>query len=121
MLQKHDNKSIHHHGLQSGDRKFILKDIICMMHEGIIKDRKMFHCLACNFSICADCMEEDCRYCNRDICTHKNILIIINYKSCLLCNRYHLKINNPDLNISQSAECPITTGFFEIVICREIE
>lgn len=121
MLRKHDSKSIHYHGLQFVDKRFVAKETICYLHQGIIENGKMFHCFPCNFSICTDCMEEDCRYCKRDICTHKNILIIINYKSCLLCNRYHLKINNPDLNISQSAECPITTGFFEIVVCWEIE
>ena len=78
VLSKHDNKSIHHHGLQFVDKKHIMRETYCYLHEAVIKDGKLFHCFACNFSICADCMEEDCRYCNRNICTHKNILIVIN-------------------------------------------
>ena len=78
VLRKHDNKSIHHHGLQFVDKEHIMRETYCYLHEAVIKDGKLFHCFACNFSICADCMEEDCRYCNRDICTHKNILIVIN-------------------------------------------
>ena len=80
MLRQHDSKSIHHHGLQYVDKRFVTGETACFLHEGVIRDGKMFHCFVCNFSICTDCMEEDCRYCKRDICTHKNILIIINYK-----------------------------------------
>lgn len=78
MLRQHDNKSIHQHGLQFVDKRYVLNETLCFLHEGVIRDGKMFHCFPCNFSICSDCMEEDCKYCNRDICTHKNILIIIN-------------------------------------------
>ena len=60
------------------DKKFISKETFCFMHDGVIKDGKMFYCYSCNFAVCSDCMEEDCKYCNRDICTHKNILIVIN-------------------------------------------
>ena len=78
ILNKHDNKSIHHHGLQYVDKRFVKRDTWCFLHNGYIKDGKMFHCFACNFSVCADCMEEDCKLCNRDICSHKKIMIIIN-------------------------------------------
>ena len=67
--------SIHHHGLQYADKKYT-KETHCFLHQGV-NDGKMFHCFVCNFSICADCMEEDCKYCNRDICNHKNILIVV--------------------------------------------
>ena len=80
MLRQHDNKSIHHHGLQYVDKRYISRETMCFLHKGIINDGKMFHCFTCNFSICSDYMEEDCKYFNRNICTHKNILIIINYK-----------------------------------------
>ena len=76
ILKTHDNKSIHHHGLQYVDKKYI-KETECSLHNGTIKDGKLFHCYTCNFSVCADCMEEDCRYCNRNICNHKKILIVI--------------------------------------------
>ena len=78
MLRKQDNKSIHHHGLQFVDKMYILREMRCFLHEAVIKDGKLFHCFACNFSICVDCMEEDCRYCNIHICTHKNRMIVIN-------------------------------------------
>ena len=79
ILRKHDTKSIHHHGLQYVDKLYIKRETYCFLHEGKIKSGKMFFCLACNFAICADCMEEDCGYCNRNICTHKYIHIIINW------------------------------------------
>ena len=78
IVRTHDNKSIHYHGLQYIDKKYITKETQCFLHEGGINDGKMFHCFVCNFSICADCMEEDCKYCNRDLCNHKKILIVIN-------------------------------------------
>ena len=86
MLRQHDNKSIHHHGLQYVDKRYISRETMCFLHKGIINDGKMFHCFTCNFSICSDCMEEDCIYCNRNICTHKNILIIIN-QNCRKCKK----------------------------------
>ena len=77
---------IHHHGLQYVDKKFVIKETFCSLHQAIIKDGQMFHCFACNFFVCADCMEEDCRYCKRNICTHKNILIIVN-QDCRNCKK----------------------------------
>ena len=84
MLRQHDNKSIHHHGLLYVDKRFVSGETTRFLHEGVIRDGKMFHCFVCNFSICTDCMEEDCRYCKRDICTHKNILIVINYSVVMI-------------------------------------
>ena len=78
MLKQHDNKSIHFHGLQFVDKKFISRDAFCYLGQHSIEFGKMFHCFPCNFSICTDCMEEDCMFCSRDICTHKNIQIILN-------------------------------------------
>ena len=78
IVRTHDNKSIHHHGLQFVDKKYITKETHCFLHQGVINDGKMFHCFVCNFSVCADCMEEDCKYCNKDLCNHKKILIVIN-------------------------------------------
>ena len=72
ILRTHDNKSIHHHGLQYVDRRYT-KETECSLHNGTIKDGKMFH-----FVILVYALEEDCRYCNRDICNHKKILIVIN-------------------------------------------
>ena len=45
MLRKHDNKSIHHHGLQYVDKKFVLEETFCSLHEGVIKDGKCFTAL----------------------------------------------------------------------------
>ena len=78
MLRKHDDKSIHHHGLQFVDKKYILKETHCFLHEAVIKDGKLFHCFPCNFSTCSDRMKDDCKYSNRDICTHRNILVVNN-------------------------------------------
>ena len=75
VYNQHDNKSIHHHGLRYVDKKYI-RDTECFLHNGQIKDGMIFHCFACNFSVCADCMEEDCKLCTKDICNHKKILII---------------------------------------------
>ena len=101
MLRQHDNKSIHHHGLQYVDKRYILRETMCFLHKGIINDGKMFHCFTCNFSICSDCMEEDCIYCNRNICTHKNILIIINYKVVFYA------IGTSFKSILQTVKCPL--------------
>ena len=73
----HENNEIHHHGLQFVDSKYIKHDLFCELHEGPIGDGNIFHCYACNFSVCADCMEEDCIVCNKDICRHKQIIIVI--------------------------------------------
>ena len=54
IFRTHDNKSIHYHGLQYIDKKYITKETQCFLHEGAINDGKMFHCFVCNFSICAD-------------------------------------------------------------------
>ena len=78
ILRKHTNNSIHHHGLQYVNKICIKRKTEFAMHDGCIEDGMIFHCFACNFSICGDCMEEDCKYCNRNICTHKKIVIIIN-------------------------------------------
>ena len=77
VYNQHDNKSIPNPGLQYVDKKYIKRDTECFLHDGSIKDGKMFHCFACNFSVCSDCMEEECKVCNKDICNHKKILIII--------------------------------------------
>ena len=45
MLRKHDNKSIHHHGLQYVDKKFVLEETFCSLHEGVIKAEKCFTAL----------------------------------------------------------------------------
>ena len=78
IVRTHDNKSIHHHGLQFVDKQYITKETHCFLHQGVINDGQMFHCFVCNFSVCGDCMLEDCKYCNRDLCNHKKILIVIN-------------------------------------------
>ena len=78
VYNQHDNKSIHHHGLQYVDKKHVVMQARCFLHDGEIEDGMIFHCFVCNFSICADCMSEDCKYCNRDLCSHKKILIVIN-------------------------------------------
>lgn len=78
VLRTHENKSIHYHGLQFVDKKYISRETFCFLHEGTIKDGKMFYCYPCNFAVCSDCMEKDCDLCNRDICTHKKISIFIN-------------------------------------------
>ena len=43
-------------GLQHVDKKYIKRDTECVLHNGKIKDGKIFHCFACNFSVCTDCM-----------------------------------------------------------------
>ena len=73
-----DNFRIHHHGLQFVDSKYIKRELFCDLHQGIISDGKIFHCYSCNYSVCADCMEEDCKYCRKNICTHKQIFIVVN-------------------------------------------
>ena len=78
ITNQHDNKSIHYHGLQYVDKKYIRREVDRFLHHRVINDGKMFHCFACNFIVCADCMEESCKLCNKDICNHKKILIIIN-------------------------------------------
>ena len=78
IRKAHDSKSIHHHGLQYVDKQYINRNTTCSLHDGEILNGKMFHCFACNFSVCASCMEEECRYCSRNICNHKKILIVIN-------------------------------------------
>ena len=52
---------MHHHGLQFVDAKYLVhsKQLYCELHNGKIGDGKLFHCFACNFSVCSDCMEED--------------------------------------------------------------
>ena len=78
VLRTHDSKSIHHHGLQYVNKKYIRRDTLCFLHDGTIKDGMIFHCFVCNFSICASCISEDCKVCNKDICNHKKIIIVIN-------------------------------------------
>ena len=78
ITNQHDNKSIHYHGLQYVDKKYITRTTWCFLHDGTIDNGKIFHCFACNFNICADCMEEPCKVCIKDICNHKNIQIILN-------------------------------------------
>lgn len=78
VLRTHDNKSVHHHGLQVVDKLYIKRKTECFMHKGEIQDGKMLYCFACNFSVCMDCVEEDCKFCTRDICTHKKIMLILN-------------------------------------------
>ena len=68
---------IHHHGLQIVDVKFITRDTFCDIHESRITEGKIFHCFPCNFSVCLDCIESDCTFCNKDICKHKQIFIIM--------------------------------------------
>lgn len=80
IANQHDNKSIHYHGLQYVDKKYIRRETWCFLHDGIINDGKMFHCFACNFNVCADCMEEPCKHCLKDICSHKK------YKSLSIRN-----------------------------------
>ncbi len=77
ILNKHDNKSVHHHGLQYVNKMYITRETRCFLHDGEIKDGMMFHCFACNYSICGDCLSEDCKYCTKDLCSHKNIFIVI--------------------------------------------
>ena len=74
----HDNKSVHHHGLTYADKEFIKRETHCFLHDGAIIDGYIFHCYACNFSICDQCMLEDCKQCNKNLCVHKRILIVIN-------------------------------------------
>ncbi len=78
VYNQHDNKSIHHHGLTYVDKQYIKRNTECFLHDGKIRQGMMFHCFVCNFSVCADCMEEECKFCNKDICRHKKIIIIIN-------------------------------------------
>ena len=59
------------------DKKYIRRDTRCFLHDGQIKDGMIFHCFVCNFSVCTDCMSEDWKFCNRDLCNHKKILIVI--------------------------------------------
>ena len=75
----HESNEIHHHGLQYVDKQYIKRELFCEIHRGVIKSGKVFHCFACNFSVCADCMEEDCTVCNKDICIHKQIHIYLTY------------------------------------------
>ena len=77
IINQHDNKSIHYHGFQYVDKKYIKRETDCYIHHGVINEGKIFHCFACNVSVCADCMEEACELCNKDICNHKKILIIL--------------------------------------------
>ena len=74
----HENGNIHHHGLQFVDAKYIKRELFCELHRGVIEEGKMLYCYPCNFSVCTDCLEEDCKFCNRDICIHKQIFIVLN-------------------------------------------
>ena len=42
MLRQHDNKSIHHHGLQYVDKRYIPGETACFLHEDVIRDGKCF-------------------------------------------------------------------------------
>ena len=42
ITNQHDNKSIHHHGLQYVDKKFIKRDTYCFLHQGVIMVVKYF-------------------------------------------------------------------------------
>ncbi len=83
VYNQHDKKSIHHHGLQYVDKKCVTMDTRCFLHDGAIQDGMIFHCFVCNFSICGDCMSEDCKVCNKDICNHKKIIVVINQLSSI--------------------------------------
>ena len=63
IIRKHDTKSIHHHGLQLVNKLYITRETYCFLHQGKINRGKMFYCYACNFGICASCVEEDCKFC----------------------------------------------------------
>ena len=76
-LKAHENHEIHHHGLQYVDSKYIKYKLVCEIHQWPILDGKIFHCSVCNFSVCASCMEDDCYFCNKDLCPHKSIIILM--------------------------------------------
>ena len=77
MRKNHEDNRTHHHGLQFVDTRYLKRELYCELHQGVIKDGKIFHCFPCNYSICTYCMEKDCTVCKRDICIHKQIIINI--------------------------------------------